>query len=259
MNFRKGNTVRFVDHDGAGDFRTKQHKLYTVTHDYNGTYLVKLDGDIHISDSRVKLVSETTLPFTTGDKVVIKDKSSHYDYYKVAAADMGLTNFKQGQRMNPAIQNGEVVTVLSARAHCTAPNVVVVGVERENGEQHIFGASALELVVTPPYPVFNEGDKVRVKPSVERPLHGWGAVKAGDVGVVSTGNNGGKKSSFQVNFPAQYSWNAASQEMELYTLTPLEVAQEEIERLKKVLDKKDAELVEVRTKIAQATDLLSEI
>ena len=59
---------------------------------------------------------------------------------------------------------------------------------------------------------FAVGDAVRVKLSVTKPKHGWGSVKPGDIGHV-TSLEGDEK--LRVNFPNSSKWSAHAPEMEL--------------------------------------------
>lgn len=254
--FKVGNTVRFIDADNSGAHGTRKNALYVVDsaqHDMIGIGFGRMS---EVFESRLALVSEGALPLTTGDKAVITRPDARYDAYAYAAEATGLTNWASYDR-TPRLSRpdvDQVVTILSAVKHENS-STVIYAVECEDGSQHLIGERGLKKYVAPVVPTFQVGDRVRVKASVDRPRAGWGAVKRGDVGVVSHSGS----TSLSINFPSQSFWNAVADEMELYTATPLEEAQEEIERLKKVLAKKDAELVEVRTLIGQATEILSEI
>ena len=70
--------------------------------------------------------------------------------------------------------------------------------------------------------VFKLEDKIRIKAGV-KPLHGWGKVKAGDVGVVKFIGAG---TMMLVDFPAQKGWTAEMSEMEhiVKQATPAPVA-----------------------------------
>ena len=255
--FKIGNTVRFIDADNSGAHGTRKNALYVVDsaqHDMIGIGFGRMS---EVFESRLALVSEGALPYTTGDKVTITNPGQRYDGYRVAAEAMGLTKWVSCYQdgFHGAIpQCGDVGTVLSA---FDAGGYVLYAVEMAGGEQHILNGSGIAAYVAPVVPTFKRGDRVRVKASVSTPRHGWGRVKAGDVGVVHYMAT--SADTISVNFPAQSGWSGVQAEMELYTATPLEEAQEEIERLKKVLAKKDAELVEVRTLIGQATEILGEI
>ena len=56
------------------------------------------------------------------------------------------------------------------------------------------------------------GSHVRVRPSVTRPMEGWGDVKAGSVGTVTEMTNGGVKCN--IDFPEQKGWIGVVAEME---------------------------------------------
>ena len=64
----------------------------------------------------------------------------------------------------------------------------------------------------PKAPTFKVGDKVRVKASVARPSYGWGDVRHGEVGAITSidGTWG-----LTVDFPHQVRWRAVSRDMEL--------------------------------------------
>lgn len=255
--FQVGNTVRFLDKDNSGSYGTRKGALYVVDSAQGGMVGIGFGRGNEVFEARLVLVSASSLPFTTGDKVIITNPGQRYDGYRDAAEAMGLTKWVSCYQdgFHGAIpQRGDVGTVLSA---FDAGHNVLYAVEMAGGEQHILNSSGIAAYVAPVVPTFKVGDRVRVKASVSTPCHGWGRVKAGDVGVVHhvpTFAN-----TLVVNFPAQNGWSGVQSEMELYNVTPLEEAQEEIERLKKVLAKKDAELLEVRTLIGQATEILSEI
>lgn len=266
-SFKEGNTVRFTHVSGLGHSKSVQHRLYTVQRYFMGELLDLIDSEgtcITVSDYRVELVSERELPLTNGDKAVITHKDRRYDAYREMAEGTGLTNWAShysGPSYKPF--DGEVVTVLSAIKHQNH-NTVIYAVECEDGSQHLYGESGIAKYVAPVAPVFNVGDRVRVKADVVNPRHAWGYTKRGDVGVVTHlgGVSDGKwidAGDLLVDFPAQNGWTAKADEMELVTTTPLEEAQDEIERLKKVLAKKDAELVEVRQKVGQVAEMLEEI
>ena len=57
------------------------------------------------------------------------------------------------------------------------------------------------------------GSRVRVKPSVANPKHGWGSVKHGHVGIVKPLEDGGEK--MYVDFPSHSGWAGRTAEMEL--------------------------------------------
>ena len=54
------------------------------------------------------------------------------------------------------------------------------------------------------------GDRVRVKASVTSPAHGWGSVRAGDVGTVASISG----TKITVDFPSQSGWSGKLAEME---------------------------------------------
>ena len=54
------------------------------------------------------------------------------------------------------------------------------------------------------------GDRVRVKASVTSPAHGWGSVRAGDVGTVASISG----TKITVDFPRQSGWSGKLAEME---------------------------------------------
>lgn len=254
--FKVGNTVRFISDDNQGMGGTRKNALYVVDSAQGGMFGIGFGRGCEVFESRLALVSEGALPLTTGDKAVITRPDARYDAYAYAAEATGLTNWASYDRTPrlPRPDVDQVVTILSAVKHENS-STVIYAVECEDGSQHLIGERGLKKYVAPVVPTFQVGDRVRVKASVDRPQAGWGSVKPGDVGVVTRCSSYG----LIINFPAQRGWSGAQAEMELYTATPLEEAQEEIERLKKVLAKKDAELVEVRTLIGQATEILGEI
>lgn len=257
LKLKAGNTVRFTDTSGAGHAGSVKNRLYTIDRIDMGDLLVMVDSKgsrIAVIDSRVAFVAEGGLPFTNGDKVKVLTTGAQYTTYMNAANAMGLTAY---MRKN-TLKKDAVVTVLSAFQHESTYMGTLYGIEDEEGNQYVIGERGLEKYVAPvepPKPEFKLGDRVRVKADITQPKYSWGSVKAGDVGVVSYIS----RTMMSVDFPTQSYWNAAIEEMELYTLTPLEAAEEEIERLKKVLDKKDSELLELRTKIEQVAEILTEI
>lgn len=261
--FKVGNTVRFIDADDKGAHGTRKNALYVVDCVDGNMIGIGLGRFNEVFESRLELVADGVLPFTTGSKVKITNPGNRYDGYTDAAEAMGLTDwascYHDSKYRYQAPQIGEVGTVLSAFK--ASSSRAIYAVEMEDGVQHIMGEAGITAYVAPVVPTFNEGDKVRVKPSVERPKYGWGDVDPGDVGVVRRVGPDGwcADGMLQVDFPKQYGWTALAVDMELYTLTPLDEAQAEIARLKKVLDKKDKELLEVRTIIGQAAEILSEI
>lgn len=267
-SFEVGNTVRFVEADNVGARGTRKNALYVVD---------RIDGDMvgiglgrcnEVFDTRLALVSEGVLPFTTGDKVVVTNSGALYNSYTVAAEAMGLTNWiKWGHDDDAYPLKGEVVTVLSAFKYENYDRVVYA-VERENGTQHIIGERGVALYVeVPEYPVFKVGDKVRVK------ISGYGSVRAQLPGQSEEGSNSFHKDMDQYvgevfkvfkitrdGYRMQgtfYGW--MPQWLELYTATPLEEAQAEVKRLQSVVDKQAEEVLELRGIMSKASDLLAEI
>jgi hypothetical protein len=68
------------------------------------------------------------------------------------------------------------------------------------------------------YPVFNVGDRVRVKlsPNMSSPSFGWGGVNPDETGVILSENKEYFKDKlcYRVNFPTQKAWLALSSELE---------------------------------------------
>lgn len=263
---KSGNVVRFKDPSSSGHSGSVHNRLYTVRREVFGDLVDLVDNEgklIAVSNYRVELVAEGKLPFTSGDKVVITNSNWRYDGYKAMAAHLELTNWASiydAPQDRAAPQNGDVATVITASLHENG-RTVVYAVQTENGKQHIMGAEGLEKYVEPVAPTFKVGDRVKLKGDVQRPHYGTGGYNRGDVGtvrsVVPEGSYG--FGDMCVDFPQHSCWAARVSEMELAINTPLEDAQEEIERLKKVLDLKDKELVEIRAKVSQATEMLDEI
>tara|TARA_B110000208_G_scaffold45824_1_gene60773 strand:+ start:214 stop:1413 length:1200 start_codon:yes stop_codon:yes gene_type:complete len=69
------------------------------------------------------------------------------------------------------------------------------------------GSSGSSSTATGPLVV---GDKVRVKSSVSKPSHGWGSVKAGDVGTLTSISGTG----CTIKFPKQSGWSGKVAEIE---------------------------------------------
>lgn len=271
-SFAVGNTVRFTHESRMGHSGSVQHKLYVVSrveqYKQQDDLLYLNDGSntISICADRVELVSEGALPFTTGDQVITATNcwEGCYSGYSVAAETMGLTSWARH-----GLKDHQTYTVWSAMKH-EYNGDVVVAVEDSTGKQYMISHKALEKYVepepVPEYPVFKVGDRVRVKASehgsVQATLPGCGVGSnsfhkdmdrfVGQVFKVGGITRDGYRMQGTI-----FGW--MPQWLELYTATPLEEAQEEIERLKNVLDKKDKELLEVRTLIGQATEILNEI
>jgi len=81
-----------------------------------------------------------------------------------------------------------------------------VGFGNPEMERWAVAPEELELVA----PDFKVGDRVRVRAGIEKPCHGWGDVKAGDIGVITS-----LGAPMIVDFPAQPHWQAKADEMEL--------------------------------------------
>ena len=63
---------------------------------------------------------------------------------------------------------------------------------------------------------FKQGDKVQVKPEVKDPVHGWGEVKAGEVGTIASVS----EEVIRIDFPSQFNWAAQPDELLLLEAAP---------------------------------------
>lgn len=253
---KAGSTVRFKDHSGDGDSATKQHKLYVVRS--IGDDFIRTICGVDCLARRFAFVSEEPLAFTVGDKVRVSTTGAVYTTYDAAAEAMGLTAYQWGRN---SLSNGEAVTILSAFRHPDYDRVLF-GVQRANGEQYVIGERGVEAL--PAYAAFKVGDRVRIKPVTngERAHAIVNGVDTVDtvvgnmpeyVGKITTITGAGWGGYSLKGLP--YAW--MPQWLELVISTPLEEAQAEIERLKKVIADSAATVVAAQTLLGQAAENLS--